>query len=48
MAAVEEWVRDKDPGFFGSELMALEHRCSKCIILEGNYIEKQEIDLTQK
>ena len=29
MAAVEEWVRDKDPGFFSSGLMALEHRSSK-------------------
>ena len=48
MAAVEEWVGDKDPGFFSSGLMALEHRWSKCIILEGNYIEKEEIDLTQK
>ena len=46
VAAVE--VRDKDPGFFSSGLMALEHRWSKCIILEGNYIEKEEIDLTQK
>ena len=48
VAAVEEWIRDKDPGFFSSGLMALEHRWSKCIILEGNYIEKEEIDLTQK
>ena len=48
VAAVEEWVRDKDPGFFSSGLMALEHRWSKCIILEGNYFEKVEIDLTQK
>ena len=48
VAAVEEWVRDKDPGFFSSGLMALEHRWSKYIILEGNYIEKEEIDLTQK
>ena len=48
VAAVEEWVRDKDPGFFSSGLIALEHRWSKCIILEGNYIEKEEIDLTQK
>ena len=48
VAAVEEWVRNKDPGFFSSGLMALEHRWSKCIILEGNYIEKEEIDLTQK
>ena len=45
VAAVEEW---KDPGFFSSGRMALEHRWSKCIILEGNYIEKEEIDLTQK
>ena len=45
VAVVEEWVRDKDPGFFSSGLMALEHRWSKCII---HYIEKEEIDLTQK
>ena len=48
VVAVEEWVRGKDPGFFSSELMALEHRWSKCIILEGHYIEKEEINLTQK
>ena len=48
VAAVEEWVGDKGPGFFSSGLMALEHRWSKCIILEGNYTEKEEIDLTQK
>ena len=48
VAAVEKWVRDKDPGFFSSGLMAREQRWSKCIILEGKYIEKEEIDLTQK
>ena len=48
VAAVEEWVADKDPGFFSSGLMALEHRWSNGIILEDNYIEKEEIDLTQK
>ena len=32
MAAVEEWVGDKGPGF-SSGLMALKHRWSKCIIL---------------
>ena len=48
VAPVEEWVRDTDPGFFSSRLPALEHRWSKCIILEGNYIEKEETDLTQK
>ena len=48
VAAVEEWVGDKDPGFFSSGLMEMEHRWSKCIILGGNYIEKKKIDLTQK
>ena len=47
MAAVEEWVNGKDPDFFSSGLMALEHRCSKCITLEGNYIEKKEVDLNR-
>ena len=39
--AVEEWVNGKDP-FFSSGLTALEHRWSKCITLEGNYIKKEE------
>ena len=43
--AVEEWVNGKDPDFFSSGLMALEHRWSKCITLQGNYIEKEEVDL---
>ena len=46
--AVEEWVSGKDPDFFSSELMALEHCWSKCITLEGNYIEKGEVDLNRK
>ena len=48
VTAVEEWVNGKDPDFFSSGLMALEHRWSKCIILEGNYIEKEEVDLNRK
>ena len=44
--AVEEWVNGKDLDFFGSGLMALEHQWSKCIILEGNYIENEEVDLS--
>ena len=27
--------------------MALEHHWSKCITLEGNYIEKEEVDLNR-
>ena len=48
MTAVEEWVNGKDPDFFSSGLMALELRRSKCITLEGNYIEKEEVDLNRK
>ena len=48
VTAVEEWVNGKDPDFFCSWLMALEHRWSKCITLEGNYIEKEEADLNRK
>ena len=48
VTAVAEWVNGKDPGFFSSGLMALEHRWSKCFTLEGNYIEKEEVDLNRK
>ena len=48
MTAVEEWVSGKDPDFFSSGLMALEHHWSKCITLEGKYIKKEEVDLNQK
>ena len=41
VTAVEEWVNGKEPDFFSSGLMALEHRWSKCITLEGNYIENR-------
>ena len=33
--------------FFCSWLMALAHRWSKCITLEGNYVEKEEADLNR-
>ena len=42
VTAIEKWVNGKDPDFFSSKLMALEHRWSKCITLEGHYIEKEE------
>ena len=42
VTAVEEWVNGKDPDFFSSGLMAFKHRWSKCIRLEGNYIENEE------
>ena len=39
--AVEEWVKRKDPDLFSSGLMALEHRWSKLITLEGNCTENK-------
>ena len=48
VTAMEEWVNGKDPDFFSSGLMALEHRWSKCITLEGDYIENEEVDLNRK
>ena len=48
VTAVEEWVNGKDPDFFSSGLIALKHRWSKCITLEGNYIKKEEVDLNRK
>ena len=48
VTAVEEWVNGKNPDFFSSGMIALEHRWSKCITLEGNYIEKEEVDLNRK
>ena len=46
--AVEEWINGKNPNFFSSGLMALEHRWSKCITPKGNYIEKEEVDQNWK
>ena len=43
-----EWVNGKDPYFFSSGPMTLEHSWSKYITLEGNYIEKEEVDLNRK
>ena len=48
VTAVEKWVNGKDPDFFSSGLMELEHRWYKCITLEGNYIEKDEVNLNRK
>ena len=45
---VEESVNGRDPDFFSSGLMALEHRWSKCTTLEGNYIETEEVDFNRK
>ena len=41
-------VERKDPDIFSSRLMALEHRWSKCITLERNYIAKEEVDFNWK
>ena len=43
-----EWVNGKNPDFFSSGLIVLEHRCLSASHLEGNYIEKEEVDLNRK
>ena len=48
VTAVEELANGKDPDFFSSGLMALEHHWSKCITLVGNNIEKEEVDLNRR
>ena len=48
MTAIEQWVSGKDPDFSSSGLMALGHRWSKCITLEDNYIDKEEVELNRK
>ena len=53
MAAVEVWFHGKDPDFFTSGLIALEYRWSLVQVhspggKEGNYIEKEELDLNPK
>ena len=48
VTAVEERGNGKDRNFIRSGLMAREHRWSKCITLESNYIEKEEVDLNRK
>ena len=39
---------EKEPDFFSSGMMTLEHLWFKCITLEGNYIEEEEVDLDRK
>ena len=48
VTVAEERVNGKGPDFFSSGLMALEHRWSKCITLEDNYIEKEKVALNRK
>ena len=45
---IRSGIMERTLDFFSSGLMALEHRWSKCITLEGNYIEKEEVDLNRK
>ena len=39
VTAVEEWVNEKNPHFFSSGLMALEHCWSRCITLRRFIIQ---------
>ena len=48
VTAVEEWVSGKVSDIFSSRLMALEHLWSEYITLDGNYNDKEEVDLNRK
>ena len=43
-AVVPKPVNAKVHKFFNSGMMALEHGCVKCIIMDGNYTETEELD----
>jgi hypothetical protein len=42
IAAAEVCFADLTKNHYRDVIMALEHRCSKCIILKGDYVEKQK------
>ena len=48
LTAGELWVNGKDPDLFTFRLMAFKHRWSECITPEGNYVEKEGVDLNRK
>jgi hypothetical protein len=40
MEAVNEFFEDQNKDFYFEGLNTLEHKCAKCIDVEGDYIEK--------
>jgi histone-lysine N-methyltransferase SETMAR len=40
IAAVEGYFADLTKNHYRDGIMALEHRCNKCISLKGDYVEK--------
>ncbi|XP_071084262.1 histone-lysine N-methyltransferase SETMAR-like [Haliotis cracherodii] len=46
--AVEAWLHEQPHGFYHSGLLALTHRWTKCIDLNGGYVEKEEVRSSSK
>jgi len=40
ICTASDWLEDQDQEFFYNGIWALEHRWTKCISVEGNYVEK--------
>jgi [histone H3]-lysine36 N-dimethyltransferase SETMAR len=40
MEAVEDFFWEQDKVFYETGIKALEHRCTKCIAVQGDYVEK--------
>jgi histone-lysine N-methyltransferase SETMAR len=40
MSAVNTWLEDQNKEFFSTGIRALEHRWTKCISVQGDYVEK--------
>ncbi|XP_048253205.1 histone-lysine N-methyltransferase SETMAR-like [Haliotis rufescens] len=46
--AVEGWLHEQPHGFYHNGLLALTHRWTKCIDLNGDYVEKEEVRSSSK
>ncbi|XP_071092626.1 histone-lysine N-methyltransferase SETMAR-like [Haliotis cracherodii] len=46
--AVEGWLHEQPHGFYHNGLLALTHRWTKCIDLNGGYVEKEEVRSSSK
>ncbi|XP_048238123.1 histone-lysine N-methyltransferase SETMAR-like [Haliotis rufescens] len=48
MTAVEGWLHEQPHGFYHNGLLALTHHWTKCIDLNGDYVEKEEVRSSSK
>ncbi|XP_071083831.1 histone-lysine N-methyltransferase SETMAR-like [Haliotis cracherodii] len=46
--AMEGWLHEQPHGFYHNGLLALTHRWTKCIDLNGDYVEKEQVRSSSK